>query len=439
MQRRGGSLKSAYNTARALCDFNGIDLQDVLIAALRLAGLATRFGLTLFLVAFFSLHDVGSYALLVGITSMLPGSVGLGLSYFYNRRIVDVQDALLPVRDRLLISAAMSCFAAVVLVVLQEAGWLGLAIGSGFLIGLVVLETLGFDLHLSLMARHRALVANVLFFIRTAGWIPPFALIAYLNPEWRTLDALVGAWLIGLCCWSALVAAWGARFLTASRLWRTRVDFTLIRATLPRAFPIWISDISLAGGQVIDRFIISAFLGLEATGIYYFFYAIANAAVTVGQAATQQIHMPVLRKAYIEHLGSAFVVIAQAHLKRAAVVISVLVLLSIPATYLVVALIVRPELTTYVVLMPIIAAAALFRSVAEYFGIFDYVTERDGSFVRFNIAFVLATSISVTMFTVLAGLIGTAVATLVVAVALSAVRFLVWRRTARGLRQDTTR
>jgi O-antigen/teichoic acid export membrane protein len=413
-------------------------LQDVLIAVLRLAGLGIRFGLTLFLVAFFSLHDIGSYALLVGITSVLPGSVGLGLSYFYNRQIVDAQDALLPVRDRLLISVAMSCFAAVMLVVLQEVGWLGLAIGSGSLIVLLVLETLGFDLHLSLMARHRAVVANVLFFVRTAGWIPPFALIAYLDPEWRTLDALIGAWLIGLCCWSALVATWGARFLTAPRLWRTRVDFALIRATVPRAFPIWISDISLAGGQVIDRFIVSAFLGLEATGIYYFFFAIANAAVTVGQAATQQIHMPVLRKAYLGHLGSAFVEIAQTHLKKAVILTSILILASIPATYLVVALIGRPELIAHVVLMPIIAAAALFRSVAEYFGIFDYVTERDGSFVRFNIASVIATSISVTMLTALVGLMGAAVATLAVAFALSAVRFLVWRRTARGLCQDTT-
>lgn len=432
-------MKSARDEANAARHVNGIDLQDVSIAVFRLAGLAIRFGLTLFLVAFFSLHDVGSYAVLVGITSMLPGSVGLGLSYFYNRRIVDAQDALLPVRDRLLISAAMSCFAAVVLVVLQEAGWFSLAIGSGSLIVLIVLETLGFDVHLSLMARHRALVANVLFFIRTAGWIPPFALIAYLNPEWRTLEALVGAWLTGLGCWSVFFAAWGARFLTASRLWHTRVDFALIRATLPRAFPIWISDISLASGQVMDRFIVSIFLGLEATGIYYFFFAIANAAVTVGQAATQQIHMPVLRKAYLENPGSAFVVIAQAHLKKAVIVVSVLILSIVPATYLVVALIGRPELTAHVVLIPIVAAAALFRSVAEYFGIFDYVTERDGSFVRFNIAAVLATSISVTVLTSLAGLMGTALGTLAVAFALSAVRFLVWRRTARGLRQDTTR
>lgn len=439
MQRNGGSLKSARDEASAARHVNGIDLQDVSIAVFRLAGLAIRFGLTLFLVAFFSLHDVGSYALLVGITSMLPGSVGLGLSYFYNRRIVDAQDALLPVRDRLLISAAMSCFAAVVLVFLQEAGWFSLAIGSGSLIVLIVLETLGFDLHLSLMARHRALIANVLFFIRTAGWIPPFALIAYLNPEWRTLEALVGAWLAGLGCWSVFFAAWGARFLTASRLWHTRVDFALIRATLPRAFPIWISDISLAGGQVIDRFIVSIFLGLEATGIYYFLFAIANAAVTVGQAATQQVHMPVLRKAYLENPSSAFVVIAQAHLKKAVIVVSILILSSVPATYLVVALIARPELTAHVVLIPIIAAAALFRSVAEYFGIFDYVTERDGSFVRFNIASVLATSISVTVLTSLVGLMGTALGTLAVAFALSAVRFLVWRRTARGLRQDTTR
>lgn len=414
-------------------------MQDISIAVFRLAGLAIRFGLTLFLVTFFSLHDVGSYALLVGITSMLPGSVGLGLSYFYNRRIVDAQDALLPVRDRLLISAAMSCFAAVVLVVLQEAGWFSLAIGSGSLIVLLVLETLGFDLHLSLMARHRALVANLLFFIRTAGWIPPFALVAYLRPEWRTLDALVWAWLIGLGCWSIFVAAWGARFLTAPRLWHTHIDFVLIRATLPRAFPVWISDISLAGGQVIDRFIVSALLGLEATGIYYFFFAIANAAVTVGQAATQQIHMPVLRKAYMEHLGSAFVVIAQAHLKKAVIVLSSLILSSVPATYFVVALIGRPELNAHVVLIPIIAAAALLRSIAEYFGIFDYVTERDGRFVRFNIASVLATSISVTVLTLLLGLIGAAVATLAVGFALSAVRFFVWRRTARGLHQDNER
>ena len=120
-------------------------------------------------------------------------------------------------------------------------------------------------------------------------------------------------------------------------------------------------------------------------------------------------------------------------------VVSILILSSVPATYLVVALIARPELTAHVVLIPIIAAAALFRSVAEYFGIFDYVTERDGSFVRFNIASVLATSISVTVLTSLVGLMGTALGTLAVAFALSAVRFLVWRRTARGLRQDTTR
>jgi O-antigen/teichoic acid export membrane protein len=246
---------------------------------LRGLGLVGRLGLAIFLVRFFPLADVGSFGLIAGVVGMAPAILGWGLNYFLGRAIVDVPlpQAMQQMRRRLLITlVTVSVAATLTLAGYALAGvpWPPYMLPTMLL---VVLECIAFDVQMSLIALRMSLAANLILFVRSAAWVFPAALAAFLHSELRTLSFMLWSWLAGVAvCYLVLgVMAWRARFPLRARAHpgQTWVDDWARRG----GWLIYLNDIGIVGLLYFDRYIVTHFLGLEVAGAFTSYWSVANA------------------------------------------------------------------------------------------------------------------------------------------------------------------
>ena len=56
-----------------------------------------------------------------------------------------------------------------------------------------------------------------------------------------------------------------------------------ITTNVKNAFLIYISDLSFVASQYVDRYLVTAFLGLRLAGVYFLYWSVANAVRHVRQ------------------------------------------------------------------------------------------------------------------------------------------------------------
>lgn len=250
--------------------------QQAILVALRIGSALSKFALTIYIARYLNLADLGVYGLLVGASTMAPALLGFGLTDWVSRHIVGLsrEHALSFMATRLSFSFLLHAF-------LQPAAWiLNVALGEPvpwnyvFLIGaILILDHLGTDLYFLLVARGRALFGSVLTFARSGVW-PPFVIaLGILFPQFRTIDAVMYGWIAALILMWLIVAvfAFAHRNMRAVG-WRWR---WLVKA-IPQSLPFFLKDIGNVSLLYLDRFLISAFLGLELTGVYTFYWSIVR-------------------------------------------------------------------------------------------------------------------------------------------------------------------
>jgi O-antigen/teichoic acid export membrane protein len=266
---------------------------------LRAATLALRFGLSFYVVSVLGLHAAGTYGLALGAIGIAPAVIGWGLNYFVAREVVGLSPdaAASLVKTRLTVTLASLCL-------LTLAGG-GIAALAGhqwqhvwlLVVVLIWFETLALDLYLPLIGLELATEANVIVFVRSALWVPAVVGLGIAWPEWRTLDALFAFWIASHVLSLALMAWFLRRWPVAARL-AEPIDRSWIRDRLGRSWYIYLSDVGIVGSIFLDRYIVSAMLGLAATGIYTFYWSIANALQTLMQTSVVQLALPKMVKAY---------------------------------------------------------------------------------------------------------------------------------------------
>ncbi len=268
----------------------------VLNMGMRGLGLVGRFGLSLYLAKYLSLSDVGLFGLITGITSMLPAMIGWGLNYFLNREIVEKPRVFSGkmVRDRLVVTLLSL---AVVLVPATPVvlAWHALPNPAWVVIVLciIVFECLAVDMHFALISVGLPLAANMLLFIRSAAWIFPVAVLGVLVPEFRTLGPVLASWLVGLLANFAALF-WVLRAWPLKTIMATEIDRTWLRKTLRNGWLIYLTDVSICGTALLDRYVVDHFLGLRLTGIYTLYWSVANGIYVLVGAGVTQIVFPKL-------------------------------------------------------------------------------------------------------------------------------------------------
>jgi O-antigen/teichoic acid export membrane protein len=395
--------------------------EQVVSIGMRGASAAGKFALSLYLITYVGLAELGVYGLLVAAATAVPAVLGFGLSDWTTRHCIG-----LPTGQAVSLAATRLGFTVAVHCVVQPVFWLANAyLGSpipshlAILVApILLLEHLGLDAHGPLIARHRVMLSSVALFLRSGAW--PLAVIAigWVYPPARTLAWVLAAWLAGLVVMILVLSGQllGGRW----RLLRLRADW--LRDALRRSWPFYLSDIGAVTSLYADRFIISVFAGLELTGIYVFFWSAANVvhSVTVYGAfhprvpalvaAANDGDMATLRKRLFQFQG---VILAWALLLFALLWIGVQLFLHMG---------VRPQLDGHLMLFALIIFAMLLRIVADTYHFVLYALCRDRTIAVVNLALAAGSALLNAVLVSAAGLTGAAVAAILTALGLLAVR-----------------
>lgn len=267
--------------------------------AMRAAGLAMRLGLVVYLARYLGIAEVGQFGLIQGAAALAPVVLGWGVTYFLGRELVGrppLQAGRL-VRDRLLLTIASLAAAGAIVAAVMVAGMVAVPASLPWIVAILFLETIAFDLHLALISLGRPLAANGLLFIRSGLWVLPAAGLGIAFPTLRSLDFVLLCWTLALVAnFGMLVSLAGDWPLAA--IARQRVDTDWILARMRGSGLIYLNDLGIAGMAYLDRYIVHSLLDLRATGVFVLHWAIANAIHVLVTSATIQVSLPVLVSAY---------------------------------------------------------------------------------------------------------------------------------------------
>jgi len=252
-------------------------IKTLFMLGLRASGLLSKFLLTLFIAKEMSLAELGLYGLIAVGATIVPSVLGLGLNGPANRSCVGVptavamQIASTRVGVTLLLQCIVSPLVLVGLIYFLPTSSLSLI---ALITATLILENLCSDFNCLLMARFKSTFAAVLLFIRSGAWPFAFILCAWFKPEFRTVEAIMQFWL------GSLVLVMSIIMISASLNGYFKMlsfDTRLARDMFAKGRNFYVAEIGNAGVLYLDRYLVSSFLGLEATGIYTFFWSLTNA------------------------------------------------------------------------------------------------------------------------------------------------------------------
>lgn len=399
-------------------------------AGLRVAGLGSRFLLSMFMARYMALRDIGTFALMTGVTGLLPSLVGFGLNFFLSRALVGLPPAaaMRITVDRFAVGILAGLAAVAALWTATRAGWVTLPFPFALAGAIMLLELLGFDLQMALLARSRSTFANILLFFRNGAWTIPFMLLAWWAPAWRTIDALAWFWLAGLVASHLLFALVYRRGCHAAIRTARPLRSGFLGEVGARAIKIYASDLGLAGSVYVDRFIITALIDVTAAGIYFFYASIVNAVYVICIAATVQVYQPQLRAAFVQD-GVAGLVATMRPRLRTTLALTIAALASAgPATWLVAHLTHKPQLIATLGVLPILLLAYVFKILSEFLSGALAAAEQDRSYALFNILGLVFTAAACVALIPPLGLYGVALANLIASTLLVALRLRSWKR-----------
>jgi O-antigen/teichoic acid export membrane protein len=427
--RRCGSLLAPSGKFRGM-------LSQLTLFALRAGTIGSKSLLAIYIAHYLSLSDLGIYGLLAGGTTLVPALSGLGLTAWIARRIVD-----LPLAQALPIVASRSALSVLihlvgqplVLLVFILAGRplpLALALLGG---AILLLETLAAEISDFLIARRLIFLANWLAFLRHGFWPLPVMVLGLLVPQARSLSMLLSIWC------AALVLTWMILLwlLLQKGRWRyVRLQGRPLLGALRGSFLLYVKDVSGSVSTFADRFLVSLFLGLELSGIYSLFWAIANVVHGLVMYCVVQTHTASLIGAAKERTGVEFRALER-RLQIEAVSWALLFAGGVAAlTPILVTAMDRPLMQDYLPVFWLILLATLLRIGADGYDFAIYAFHRDRAIAFIAIGGALLSAVLNIVLTPVAGLWGSALAYILTSAALLTVRFFVSRSAVRSVRSD---
>jgi O-antigen/teichoic acid export membrane protein len=396
--------------------------EQIVSIGLRGASATGKFALSLYVIAYVGLAEMGVYGLLIAAATVVPAVLGFGLSDWTTRQCIGLptDEAVSLVGTRLGFTVVVHCVAQPIFWLANAA--LGEPIPSHFavFVALILLfEHLGSDANGPLIARHRVMLANVAIFIRSGAW--PLAIIAIglIYPPARSLIWILGAWFVGLLIMMLVLAV--RVLVTHWRLLRVRAHW--LRDALRRSWPFHLSDVGAVCSLYADRFIILFFSGLELTGIYVFFWSAANVVHSISVYGVFHPRVPVLVTAAIAHDHATL----RRRLLQFQAVILVWGLAMFAFLWIAIELFlqtgVRPQLNGHLTVFALIIFAALLRMIADTYQFVLYALHRDRTIAFINLAFAAGSAVLNTLLVSTAGLMGAVTAAILIAIGLLTARW----------------
>lgn len=258
--------------------------------SIRITTLVVKFALTLFIAKFLGLADLGWFGLVSSAGVAAAPLLGMGYIQTLSRRAVR-EEAEVLVSPLIYYLLYVICIYLVIL-----GGVLALSLADPRLVllvwAVVLMEHLGNESYQLLISRTKPVWANVLHFIRGGLWALLYIPCAYALPALRNIEVLLTFWFVG-----AAVAFLGVGIVLRDWPWlQSRVCLREGAMSTFKAMresrPLYISTVCETISVHSDRFIVTAILGVEATGIYVFFLQIGSALANLHYSGVVQMSRP---------------------------------------------------------------------------------------------------------------------------------------------------
>ncbi|MCK7472605.1 MAG: hypothetical protein MZV49_01555 [Rhodopseudomonas palustris] len=263
-------------------------LVSATIVPMRAAIIGCKFGLAIFIGRYLDLAALGLYGLFAGAIAIAPVVVSMGLVHVIMREAVTLPRNQLVNHLRHYWLFVIAVYGVLLVLTALAVALLGASPLLILVLLIILFEHLGNDVFQLFTNLELPVIANVSTFLRGAAWILVYVPLAIAVPELRNMAALLSFWLAGSIA-SFLLFVW------ASRGWPWRATFAMpfhsafIRLTIKRSFIIYVSDLAFIGSQFIDRYLVTLFLGLELTGVYFLYWSVANAVTTLVSITTLRV------------------------------------------------------------------------------------------------------------------------------------------------------
>ena len=398
-------------------------LDQLTLLVVRAGATIAKFLLAIYTARYLSLADLGIYGLLVGATTIVPAVLGLGMTEWVMRKIVDLPraQALPMIVSRLSLTLCLHLviqpLAFLLDVQLGEPIPLPIAVLSG---AILMLENLGAQAADMLIARRRVFLAYWLTFLRMGFWPIPVMVLGLLYPEMRTLECLLMGWL------AMLVVSWIILFgmLLSKGRWRhARPERSFLSHNLHSSFTLYVKDISGTVSTFLDRFLISAFLGLELTGVYTLYWSIASVMHSLAVFSVVQAQLPLLVAAGQSADRNAFPALERRLQIELGGWVLLLALGTALATPMFLPFLDQPLVQAYLPVFWVVLGATLLRVGADGYGFVLLALSRDRAIAAIAVAGAAVSAVLNLILTPLAGLMGAAVAYVITSGGLFAARY----------------
>ncbi|MFG1306754.1 hypothetical protein V5F34_21750 [Xanthobacter autotrophicus] len=390
---------------------------------LRGSSLVFRFLLSFYIIKYLGLEAAGIYGLALGAVGITPALLGWGLNYFVARDIVglNLTEAAPRIKTRLLVST-ISLVGATLLALL-----VAFAIGyqitqiDVFIAILIWCEVYSIDVHIPLIAMERAIQANVLVFIRLAGWVPFVMGLGIAFPALRTLDAIFVGWIASYLVVLAFLLYFIRELPLRSTL-SAPLEKAWIKERLKGSWFIYVADLGLVGLIYVDRYVVSFMLGLKLTGLYTFYWSLTNSLQTLMATAVVQLALPILFKAHnsgsVQRWRDAM---RQQLVKTAAFSTAIGIGLFVTCELLM-GYLNMPELAEHRDVFVLMLIAAVVRACSDLFNVGLTSMRKDNHYASINLVGLILTGLIAYIMISLFGFLGTGIAALTTALIVAATR-----------------
>lgn len=271
-------------------------------------GLAIRLAFMFAVLQFSGAELLGRFGLLASIEVVVIYLAGFEFHAFSTRRYarhpgpLGLRIALACHRRLLLVSAPIAVVSALTatLAFKLQLTILELALFAAIVAGGSIAQ----EMTRFIVMANGAVPAAAMGFIRSALW-QPVALLFLATAE--PLQAVMSAWA-GASLLSVFFGAWTLRSALWSRI-RPPARYLLRGVGVARRFYLMASASVIQGN--LERFVLQAFLGPEAVGLFAFFQNLANALPALIQAAVTNVFLARILTSFSQRLDERFVLLKQ--------------------------------------------------------------------------------------------------------------------------------
>lgn len=242
---------------------------------LRSATLGSKFFLLIFLAKYLKPSELGVYGLLTASISYSLLVIGFDFYTFSNRELIRTirYEWSAKLRDQAVFYLIIYLILLPFFILLFSLDIISWRYVTWFFL-LLVFEHIAQELNRLFIIMSEQLLASFILFIRSGIWcflVVPFMAIF---PNYRTIETVLFAWIIGVLA---------ACFLAASRLRRldrtallNNIDWKWIKSGVKIAAPMLCATLSVRGLFTFDRYFVNELSGGDVLGAYVLFMSIAN-------------------------------------------------------------------------------------------------------------------------------------------------------------------